>query len=89
MSGGSVKRAPRRTPRAAARPAGVTCRAAMSLRKRSLFISDHGLPGLRGENRCAKRRSSMPFCWLSIQPKHRASSTASLYEMRGLPLAFR
>jgi len=47
------------------------------------------LPGFRGENRWANRSSSTPLTMLSIQPKQIASSTASLYAIRGLPDAFR
>jgi len=34
--------------------------------------------GRRGVNRCARRSASTGFTILSIQPKHIASSTASL-----------
>jgi hypothetical protein len=54
-----------------------------------LFISDVFEPGPRGVKRCAKRSSSIFFWMLSIQPKQSASSTESLYEMRGLPLLLR
>jgi hypothetical protein len=39
--------------------------------------------------RCAKRSASIFLTVLSIQPKQMASSTASLYEMRGFPLPLR
>jgi hypothetical protein len=54
-----------------------------------LFISDAGEPGRLGVYRWAVRSASIFFCVLSIQPKQSASSTASLYEMRGLPVALR
>jgi hypothetical protein len=54
-----------------------------------LFISEAFEPGRRGEKRCARRSASIFFWMLSIQPKQSASSTESLYEMRGFPLLFR
>jgi len=62
----------------ASKPAGVIRFALINLFTRSRFIADSWLPGLRGLNRCVNRNASTFLRILSIQPKQRASSTASL-----------
>jgi hypothetical protein len=71
------------------RPAAVIRFVRTRRRARALFISDVGEPGRRGVKRCAVRSTSSFFCVLSIHPKQSASSTASLYEMRGFPVSLR
>lgn len=61
------------------RPASVISPSFSSLRQRSLFSSDHNEFFFRGVNLCAVTPFSSRFSVLSIQPKHRASSTASTY----------
>ena len=64
----------------AERPASVIFPNFSILRQRSLFSSDHKLPVLRGDSFCAVIPLSSFFVVLSIQPKHIASSTASIYQ---------
>ena len=54
----------------------------------SLLILDHPLPGFLGEKYCRYRLSSSDWILESIQPKQRATSTASLHSMDGWPLPF-
>jgi hypothetical protein len=53
-----------------------------------MLACEYPLLGFLGEKRCAERSSSSFFWLLSIHPKQSACSTASLYSMRGLPVAF-
>ncbi|HYG63859.1 MAG TPA: hypothetical protein VEL74_14880 [Thermoanaerobaculia bacterium] len=43
---------------------------------------------MRGDIQIIERSSSSLFALLSIQPKQSASSTASPYSTRGLPVSF-
>ena len=73
-----------------ARPASVISPSRSRRRHLSLFSSDHTLRGRRGQSLWAVVPSGSLFVVLSIQPKHRASSTASIYQKVlssfGLPL---
>jgi hypothetical protein len=51
----------------------------------SLLAWEYSLSGFLSEKRWSFESSSRRLTVLSIQPKDRASSTASLYCMRGLP----
>ena len=70
----------------ARRPASAIRPAASRRATRSLFERAQVLVGLRGANRCIDRSSSARPRTPSIQPKHRASSTASSYVTVGLPV---
>jgi len=52
---------------------------------RARLSGETGALGRRGVNRCARRSPSTGFTRLSIQPKHSASSTASLSAMPRVP----
>ena len=67
-------------------PAGVKRALALSCAYRLRFAVDHLLSGLRGVNFRAYRSSSRRLIKLSIQPKHKASSTASPYAIDGCPV---
>ena len=73
-----------------ARPASVIHPSRSILRHLSLFSSDQLLLVFRGHSFCAVVCSSIFLVVLSIQPKHMASSTASIYQKvpssLGLPL---
>src|SRR6188472_4500667 len=72
----------------ASSPAGVIRPSAISRSTFSLLIFDQLLFGLRGAKYCLWECSSTDRRVLSIQPKQRASSTASLQARLGLPLLF-
>jgi hypothetical protein len=61
---------------------------AAKLRRRLMLACEYLEFGFLGKKRWTVRSSSKVLKMLSIQPKHRASSTASLYLMRGLPVPF-
>ena len=61
-------------------PASVISPRRSILRRRSLFNSDYKLPFLRGASFWAVAPLSIFFVVLSIQPKHMASSTESIYQ---------
>ena len=63
-----------------ARPASLISPNRSILRHLSLFSSDQLLRSLRGQSFWAVTLSAIFFVVLSIQPKHRASSTASIYQ---------
>ena len=63
-----------------ARPASVINPSRSILRHLSLFSSDQLLRGFRGHNFCTVISSAILLVVLSIQPKHMASSTASMYQ---------
>ena len=73
-----------------ARPASVIHPSRSILRHLSLFSSDQLLLVFRGHSFCAVVCSSIFLVVLSIQPKHMASSSASIYQKvpssLGLPL---
>lgn len=64
----------------AALPSSVIRPSRSILRHRSLFNSDHLLRGRRGQNLWRVVPSGIFLVVLSIQPKHKASSTASRYQ---------
>lgn len=71
-----------------AAPAFVITPPLCSLATRFLFNADHRLLGLRGVIFRAYLSSSILLMMLSIQPKHRASSTAASYSSETLPVCF-
>src|SRR5690606_8564886 len=71
-----------------ANPAGAINPSAVSRSTFSLLIFDHVPVGFRLLKNWVVRSSSSFFLMLSIQPKHRASSTAALQVMVGLPVCF-
>lgn len=69
-------------------PAPVIAPISIIFSIRSLFSLDQTLFGLRGVKSNLVRSSSSLRGKLSIQPKHKDSSTASSYETLGLPVCF-
>ena len=69
-------------------PASVILASSIIFQALFLLASDHLLLALRGVNFWINFSSSIFFTVLSIQPKHNASSTASLYGIPGLPVCF-
>ena len=61
-------------------PASVISPNRSILRHLSLLSSDQLLRGFRGQSFWAVTSAAIFFVVLSIQPKHRASSTASIYQ---------
>lgn len=61
-------------------PASVISPSRSMRRHRSLFNSDQLLRGFRGQSFCAVTSSKIFLVVLSIQPKHKASTTASTYQ---------